>query len=85
MMYSNFEKAMAAACVIIAAVLAFLALLISNDNDIAAGVLMAMAQFLVLAASILHIDYKLLHYGQEFFGSKRNEKQQPSEHSALAG
>lgn len=43
----------------VAAVLAFASLWISEDHDIAAGVLMAIAQFLVLTASILHIDYKL--------------------------
>ena len=38
--------------------LAFTSLLISKDNDIAAGVLMMCAQFLMLTASIFGLDYK---------------------------
>lgn len=43
--------------------LAFTSLLISEDHDIAAGVLMMCAQFLMLTATIFGIDYKL---GQRF-------------------
>ena len=39
--------------------LAFTSLLISEDHDIAAGVLMMCAQFLMLTATIFGIDYKL--------------------------
>lgn len=56
---SIFEKFLAGAAFIVAAALAFTSLLISTDHEITAGVLMACAQFLVLCASILHIDYKL--------------------------
>ena len=38
--------------------LAFTSLMISNDHDIAAGVLMMCAQFLTLTAAIFGIDYK---------------------------
>lgn len=38
--------------------LAFTSLLISPDHDIAAGVLMMCAQFLMLTASIFGLDYK---------------------------
>ena len=44
--------------------LAFTSLVISEDHDIAAGVLMMCAQFLMLTASIFGLDYKfsqLLH------------------------
>ena len=34
-------------------------MLISQDNDIAANVLLAIVQFLTLTATILGIDYKL--------------------------
>lgn len=56
---SRYEAALSGASFLVAAVLAFTSLWISEDHDIAAGVLMAIAQFLVLTASILHIDYKL--------------------------
>lgn len=42
-----------------AVVLAFTALVISPDHDIAAGVLMMCAQFLMLTATIFGLDYKL--------------------------
>lgn len=44
--------------------LAFTSLVISQDHDIAAGVLMMCAQFLMLTAAIFGLDYKfseLLH------------------------
>lgn len=58
-----FEKALAVGCFVVATALAFTSLIISEDHDITAGVLMAIAQFLLFAASILHIDYKLHLYG----------------------
>lgn len=39
--------------------LAFTSMLISHDHDIAAGVLMMCAQFLMLTATIFGLDYKL--------------------------
>lgn len=42
-----------------AVALAFTSLLISEDHDIAAGVLMMCAQFLLLTAAIFGIDYKI--------------------------
>lgn len=79
MKHSNFEKILASAAFLVAAALAFCSLMLSSYHDIAAGVLMAIAQFLLLAASILHIDYKLNIYGASKF--KRNPKQQPTEYS----
>lgn len=76
----RFEKLLAGAAFLVAAALAFISLLISENNDIAAGVLMAIAQFLLLAASILHIDYKLSHYGST---SSWLKKQQPTEHQSI--
>lgn len=80
MAISRFEKFLAGAAFLVAAALAFISLLISENNDIAAGVLMAIAQFLLLAASILHIDYKLSHYGST---SSWLKKQQSSEHKSI--
>ena len=57
------EKTLATLSFIVAVLLAFLSLAISADHDIAAGVCMVIAQFLLLTASILGIDYKLNSYG----------------------
>lgn len=65
---STFEKFLAAAAFSVAALLSIIALSVSEEHDVAAGVLMACAQFLVFAASILHIDYKLGIYDR--FGKK---------------
>lgn len=43
--------------------LAFTSLIISPDHDIAAGVLMMCAQFLMLTATIFGLDYRLWQYG----------------------
>lgn len=75
---THFEQALAAAAFAVAAILAFASMMISEDHDIAAGVLMAVAQFLLLTASILHIDYKIYQYGHTIT-PKRNPKQQPTE------
>ena len=80
---TRFEKTLAAASFVVAAALAFTSLLLSPTHDIAAGVLMACAQFLLLTASILHIDYKLNLYGHSKSKTdtpSRNQEQQPVEH-----
>lgn len=70
---SKFEKTLATASFCAAVFLAVTSMYISEDHDIAAGVLMAVAQFLLLTASILHIDYKLNLYGQAGKSTKRTE------------
>lgn len=52
------EKAIAVGCFCAAVGLAFTSLIISEDHDIAAGVLMMCAQFLTLCATIIGVDYK---------------------------
>lgn len=57
--------------------LAFTSLLISEDHDIASGVLMMCAQFLMLTATIFGIDYKFKtheNYIQRNVINKKNEK-----------
>lgn len=59
MIHERREEKFVAVCSFFAAVgLAFTSLIISKDNDIAAGVLMMCAQFLTLTATIFGIDYK---------------------------
>lgn len=57
------ERSVAVASFAVAAALAFTSLLISEDHDIAAGVLMMCAQFLTLTATIFGIDYKFSIHG----------------------
>lgn len=57
------EKYVAVCSFISAVGLAFTSLLVSEDHDIAAGVLMMCAQFLTLTATIFGIDYKFNRYG----------------------
>ena len=54
-----------------AVALAFTSLLISQDHDIAAGVLMMCAQFLMLTATIFGLDYKI---GQQIRRFKAEEE-----------
>lgn len=70
------EKTLAVAAFVVATALAFTSLIISENHDIAANVLFVIAQFLLFAASILGLDYKLNGYGSTW-----NKKQQPFEHS----
>ena len=62
---------------IVAVALAFTSLLISHDNDIAANVCLAIAQFLTLTATLLGIDYKFSANGQGHF-TTGNPQQQPA-------
>lgn len=52
------ESSVAIGSFLAAVGLAFTSLWISEDHDIAAGVLMMCAQFLMLTASIFGLDYK---------------------------
>ena len=70
------EYTVAVASFITAVVLAFVSLVIAEGHEVAAGNCTLVAQFLILTASIFGIDYKLNSYG-----STRNQKQQPIEHS----
>lgn len=62
----------------VACVLAFVGMAIHKDHDIAAGVCMTIAQFLILTASIIGIDYKLNQ-----FGSTGRYEKNHGNHSAL--
>lgn len=53
--------------------LAFTSLLISPEHDIASGVLMMCAQFLVLTATIFGIDYKFKTH-ENFFRNNMMKK-----------
>lgn len=52
------EKTIATASFIVAVVLSFTSMAISEDHDVASNVLFTVAQFLTLCATLLGIDYK---------------------------
>ena len=64
------EKFVAVSSFLAAVGLAFTSLVISEDHDIASGVLMMCAQFLTLTATIFGIDYKFMNED----AGKRNSK-----------
>lgn len=55
----RFNQVLCGASFMTAALLAFISMAISETHDVTAGVLMAIAQFLLFCASILGIDYKI--------------------------
>lgn len=58
--------ALATASFVVAVILAFASLYLHPEHDIAAGVCMVIAQFLLLTASIIGIDYKLNNFGSSY-------------------
>lgn len=60
------ESVVAVGSFVAAVALAFTSLLISEDHDIAAGVLMMCAQFLMLTATIFGLDYKISQKIKDF-------------------
>ena len=71
---------MAAASLAVAAALAFTALLLSEEHDIAAGVCMVIAQFLTLSATILGVDYKFNNITQNEHSTTWHQEQQSPEY-----
>lgn len=67
---SKTEKFVAVCSFFAAVLLAFVSLLVSEDHDIASGVLMMCAQFLTLTATIFGINYKWNQYGKSTKGDK---------------
>lgn len=52
------EKTIATASFVVAVVLSFTSMLIHEEHDIAGNVMLVIAQFLTLTATLLGIDYK---------------------------
>ena len=69
----NYEKALAAASFLAAVAFAFASLWLNNNHEPAAGNCAIVAQFLILTASIIGVDYKLKTYGST---TPRNPQQQ---------
>ena len=69
--HRTLERMVAVASFVAAVALAFLSVIISQDHDVASGVLMMCAQFLTMTATIFGIDYKFTGYGT----ASRSQKQ----------
>lgn len=57
-MSRKLEKSLSVASFTVAVCLAFTSMIVREDHDITANVLLGMAQFLTLTCTILGIDYK---------------------------
>lgn len=57
------EYASAVCCIAAAISIGTASIVVSETHDIAAGVLIFVAQLLLFAASVYHLNYKLGHYG----------------------
>lgn len=58
------EYACAVLCVFAAITIGIGAMMFHDRHDIESGVLIYIAQLLVFAASVFHLNYKLLNYGE---------------------
>ena len=78
-MKRHLEKTIATLSFVVAVALAFTSLFLSKDNDIAANVCLAIAQFLTLTATLLGIDYKFAAHGNQFSaGTAQQQPPQPT-------
>ena len=62
-------------CVASAIAIGICSIVISEHHDIAAGVLIFVAQLLIFAASVFHLNYKLGSYGQTDNNNKQGNQE----------
>lgn len=58
------EYASAIVCIFSSISIGISSVIISTNHDIAAGVLILIAQLLLFAASVFHLNYKIMNYGE---------------------
>lgn len=58
------EYACAIVCIFSSISIGISAIVVTEAHDIAAGVLILIAQLLIFAASVFHLNYKILNYGE---------------------
>lgn len=58
------EYSSAVVCIMAAIAIGIASIVVSESHDIAAGVLIFIAQLLLFAASVFHLNYKLGQYGE---------------------
>lgn len=66
------EYSAACMCIFSAITIGTTSMMISETHDIASGILIFIAQLLLFAASVFHINYKLSAYGES--KSQKNEQ-----------
>lgn len=74
------ESAVAIGAFLAAVGLAFTAITIRSDHDFTAGVLMMVAQFLMLTASIFGLDYKLSQFIHRYGRQEQAEEAAKGNH-----
>lgn len=70
-MKDKVEYSTGVVCVMAAITIGITSIIVSEHHDIAAGELIFVAQLLIFAASVFHLNYKLGNYGQT---SRNNNK-----------
>lgn len=73
----KYEMTLATASFVVAVILAFAGMYLHPEHDIAAGVCMVIAQFLILTASIIGIDYKLNNFGTSYKDAQNKRDYSP--------
>lgn len=63
-MKDKVEYSTGVVCVMAAITIGITSIIVSEHHDIAAGELIFVAQLLIFAASVFHLNYKLGNYGQ---------------------
>ena len=63
-MKDKIEYSTGVVCVMAAISIGITSIIVSEHHDIAAGELIFVAQLLIFAASVFHLNYKLGNYGQ---------------------
>lgn len=58
------EYSSAVVCIMAAIAIGVASIVVSETHDIAAGVLIFVAQLLLFSASVFHVNYKLGRYGE---------------------
>ena len=58
------EYSSAIVCIMAAIAIGITSIVVSETHDIAAGILIFVAQLLIFSASVFHLNYKLGQYGE---------------------
>lgn len=74
-MKDKVEYSTGVVCVMAAITIGITSIIVSEHHDIAAGELIFVAQLLIFAASVFHLNYKLGNYGQTTTKNNTNNQE----------
>ncbi len=74
-MKDKVEYSTGVVCVMAAITIGITSIIVSEHHDIAAGELIFVAQLLIFAASVFHLNYKLGSYGQTTRYNNKDNKE----------